>query len=193
MEEKLVKYDFACGVRKASPDHIGVDISGTPDITHNLFQFPYSFAEDESADEIHTSHFVEHIPMIYWNEGNEMTIIQKDGKSVELFEKFMNECHRILKKGGKLTVIAPYYNSSRCWQDPTHRRAITEATFLYVNKQWREANGLEHCHENTSDFDFTYGYAMDGLIASRNMEHQQFAVKHYTNSVNDIIVTLVKR
>jgi predicted SAM-dependent methyltransferase len=191
---KIIKYDFACGARKCSPEHIGVDIAGEGvDIKHNLFQFPYFFAENDSADEIHTSHFVEHVPMVYWNERNEMTIIQKDENSVELFEKFISECHRILKKGGKLTVIAPYYNSSRCWQDPTHRRAITEATFLYFNKDWKKANGLEHCHENTSDFDFTYGYQMDQMISARNQEFQSWAIKHYTNSVLDIIVTLTKK
>lgn len=191
---KLVKYDLACGSRKASPEHIGVDLAGDAvDIKHNLFQFPYSFAEDNSADEIHTSHFVEHIPMVYWNEGNEMTIIQKDENSVELLEKFMSECHRILKPGGKITIICPYYNSMRCWQDPTHRRAIGESTFLYFNKSWRDANGLTHCHSNASDFDFTYGYQLDGVIATRNLEYQQFAVKFYTNAVMDIIATLTKR
>lgn len=191
--EQLLKYDFGCGDRKASPEHVGVDIGGTPDITHNLFTFPYSFAEDNSADEIYTSHFVEHIPMVYWNEGNEMTIIQKDNKSVELLEKFINECWRILKVGGKLTVICPYYNSIRCWQDPTHRRAISESTFLYFNKQWREVNKLEHCHENSTDFDFSYGYSYDPTVAVRNREFQAWASKHYTNSISDIIVTLTKR
>ena len=31
-------------------------------------------------------------------------------------------------------IWAPYYTSMRCWQDPTHTRAISEATFLYANK-----------------------------------------------------------
>lgn len=187
-----IKYDLGCGARKASPEHIGVDIGGTPDIEHNLFTFPYSFAADNSADEIHASHFLEHVPMVYWNEGNEYSVVQKDGNSVDLLEKLMMECHRILKKGGKMTVICPYYNSERAWRDPTHRRAISETTFLYFNREWVVNNGLEHCHAN-SDFDFSYGYSLDPTIQVRNPEYQQYAVKHLTNAAADVIVTLTKR
>lgn len=186
--EEKVLLDVACGQRK-QPGYIGVDISGEPDILHNLFEFPYSFAEDNSVDEIYTSHFLEHIPMTYWNEGNEYSIVQKDGESRELFEKMMDEFYRILKPNGKITIICPYYNNMRCWQDPTHRRAITEATFLYFNKEWRDSNGLSHCH-GTCNFNYSYGYNIQSPWNSRNPEMQGFAIKHYTNIADDIIVTL---
>lgn len=44
----------------------------------------------------------------------------------------------------KATILAPYYTSMRCWQDPTHTRAISEASFLYFNKDWRVQNKLDH-------------------------------------------------
>lgn len=193
-EEKIIKYDLACGDRKCSPDFIGVDIAKTEsaDIVHNLLQFPYTFAEDNSVDELYAAHFLEHIPQCYWNEGNEYTVVHKDEKSVELFEKFMLECHRILKPGGKFTIVCPYYNSSRCWQDPTHRRAINEASFLYFNRDWRKANKLEHCHAD-SDFDYSYGYNIGGEWQTRNRDAQVFAIKHYMNVADDIVVTLTKK
>ena len=45
----------------------------------------------------------------------------------------------------------------RAWQDPTHKRAISEATFLYANKSWRVSQGLDR-YPITCDFDFSYGY-----------------------------------
>lgn len=104
----------------------------------------------------------------------------------------MNECHRILKPGGKMQVIAPYYTSIRCWQDPTHKRAISEATFLYFNKQWRETNGLGH-YPITADFDFEYGYQLEPDWANRSHEAQAFAIRTYCNVVSDIMLTLTKR
>ena len=192
-KEKILKYDLACGDRKQD-GFLGVEIEKTKsvDIVANLLEFPWKFAKDNSVDELYCSHFIEHIPMCYWNKGNVYTLVQKDNNSVELFEKFISECHRILKKGGKLTVIAPYYSSMRAWQDPTHRRAITDATFWYFDRNWRKANILEHCHVDV-DFEFTGGYSVNGQWTTRNTETQQFAFKNYVNAIDDIWANLIKR
>jgi hypothetical protein len=113
-----------------------------------------------------------------------------DGK--DLFFKFFDEVHRILIPGGKIQVIAPYYNNMRCWQDPTHRRAITDATFLYLNKGWREANKLSHYNVDC-DFDCAGGYAYDQMMTVRDQAFQAFAARHYTNTISDIWVTLTKK
>lgn len=52
---------------------------------HDIFNLPYS---DNSIDEIITEHLIEHIPF-------------KDE------QKFWTECHRVLKKGGKLIMESP--------------------------------------------------------------------------------------
>jgi hypothetical protein len=136
----------------------------------DLTKFPWPF-EDECAEELLASHYVEHTSDLI---------------------AFMDSCHRVLIPGGKMTVIAPYYTSMRCWQDPTHKRAICEATFLYFNKGWRDANKLDH-YGIKSDFDFTYGYAMVPDWAARSEEARAFGILHYFNVVNDIHVTLTKR
>jgi len=170
--DKLLKLDLACGKSK-QPGFTGVDkfqLEGV-DFIWDLEQFPYPW-EDNSVDEIYCSHYVEHAHDLI---------------------KFMNEVHRILKVGGKCTVVAPYYASMRAWRDPTHVREINEMTFLYFNKEWREQNKVEHYLGITCDFDFNYGYNMAPDWAQRSEEARSFAIRHYLNVVNDIIVNLTKK
>jgi hypothetical protein len=190
-KETVLKLSLACGDRK--PEGFkGVDIAKTDsaDYVQDLLQFPWSQFADNSVDEIECSHFVEHIP-----HGN--------GYNDPFFE-FFDEIYRILKPAefdpnnpniplkGFAQIVCPYYSSMRAWQDPTHNRAISEASFLYLNKQWRVDNKLDH-YPVSCDFDFTYGYILSPAWQQRNQETQAFAVQSYLNSVNDIQVTLVKR
>ena len=104
-----------------------------PDVVYDLDVTPWPW-EDDSVDEVHCSHYIEHT---------------KD------LMKFMNELYRIMKPGASAKLVAPYYTSIRAWQDPTHTRVISENTFLYYNKEWRIANQLDHYPIKT-DFDFGY-------------------------------------
>lgn len=171
MVENVKKLDIACGQTK-SEGWIGVDIAPGDgvDIVHDLEVFPWPF-EDNSIDEARCSHYVEHTKDLL---------------------KWFDEVYRILKPGAQIQVIAPYYTSMRCWQDPTHTRAISEATFLYANKSWREANKLNH-YPVSCDFDYSYGYNMDPAWAMRSEESRAFAIRHYWNVVMDIVVTMTKR
>ena len=91
-----------------------------------------------------------------------------------------------------MTIVAPYYSSIRAWQDPTHVRAISEATFLYYNKEWMKTNKLEH-YGIKADFDYTYGYMINPEWANRNEEAKMFATRNYLNVVSDIQVILTKK
>jgi hypothetical protein len=190
-EPKVLKLSLACGDRK--PEGFkGVDIAKTEsaDYVQDLLKFPWSQFGDNSVDEIECSHFIEHIP-------------HGDGYHDPFFQ-FFDEIYRILKPAefdpanpnipvkGFANFVAPYYSSMRAWQDPTHQRAISEASFLYLNKQWRIDNKLDH-YPVSCDFDFTYGYLIGQQWQSRNQEAQSFAVGNYINAVSDIQVTLVKR
>jgi SAM-dependent methyltransferase len=174
MNKKLIsepKLNLACG-KNGIEGYFGIDYVKTEvtDAIMDLEWFPWDI-ESDSAEDIICSHYVEHT--------NDLI-------------KFMDEVYRILKVGGKIRIIAPYYSSVRCWQDPTHKRAISENSFLYFNKQWRDMNKLDH-YNIKSDFDFTYGYNMDPMWANRAQESRDFAIKHYINVINDLDVTLVKR
>ena len=166
-----LKIDLACGQNKQE-GFFGVDIAPgeNVDAVVDLEQFPWPI-ESDSVEEIFCSHYVEHTSDLI---------------------KFMDEVYRILKPGGKIKVIAPYYNSIRCWQDPTHKRAISEATFFYFNKGWRETNKLDH-YNIKSDFDFSYGYELNPAWANRSEEARNFAIAHYTNVINDVHVVLTKK
>ena len=201
-----LKLNLACGQSKID-GYFGIDIKpgDTVDATMDLEQFHWDI-ESESAEEIICSHYVEHTPtdtlakrlLKLIAENNDYEHLQQKVAEIDLNAPsdglilFMDEVYRILKPGGRIKVIAPYYNNMRCWQDPTHKRAISEATFLYFNKQWRETNKLDH-YGIQSDFDFVYGYDITAEWANRSEEARNFAIKHYTNVINDIHVTLTKK
>ncbi|MCS7092144.1 MAG: class I SAM-dependent methyltransferase [Patescibacteria group bacterium] len=165
------RVDLACGQNK-TPNFFGVDKTPTKDVdmVWDLEKYPWPFP-DNSIDEAICSHYIEHTSDII---------------------AFMEEVYRVLVPGGQIKIIAPYYNSIRAWQDPTHKRAISEATFLYFNKQWRKINKLNH-YPIKCDFDFTYAYDFTPDWALRSEEAKAFAIRHYTNVINDIQVILTKR
>lgn len=171
---KHMKLDLGCGNNKKA-GFTGVDKFKTDstDIEHDLFVFPWPF-ESDSVDEVHCSHFFEHVPK-------------------EIRAKFMEELFRVLKKGATAQFITPC--GDRALQDATHEwPPIVAGSYLYFNKNWREANKLQHgFYDLSCDFDYTYGFGIIPSIAVRNAEFQQFAVAHYNNAVTDLHVTLTKR
>ena len=173
---KPVKLDLACGDSKAE-GFIGVDKWKTPSVDKvvDLQKYPWPW-KDASVDEVRCSHYFEHIPGLDR-------------------PKFMDELHRILKKGATATILVPYAGSNRSIQDYTHAwPPVCAESFLYFNKKWRTDNKLTHgLYEMKCDFDFGYGFALDGDWIPRAQEAQQFAVKHYHNAVTDIQITLTKR
>ncbi|MBI5400800.1 MAG: hypothetical protein HZB12_01645 [Candidatus Yonathbacteria bacterium] len=165
-----MKLDLGCGQNK-QPGFKGVDIAPGPgvDFVVNLEQYPWKEFEDDSIEEIHASHYVEHV-------GDLM--------------KFMNEVWRIATPGAKVTFVAPYYTSIRCWQDPTHKRAISEATWIYYNRELRKANKLEHypieCNFDVTNMVVFFNPPWD----KKSEEARQFAQQHYFNVISDILVEL---
>jgi SAM-dependent methyltransferase len=168
----LVKLDLACGDNKREGFN-GVDLYKTDsvDIQADLFKPDWPI-ESNSVDEVHCSHFIEHHPdlCLFWSE-----------------------LYRILKPGGKATIIAPFGKNNRAWQDPTHVRAIVEESFFYLDKNFRKLNKLEHYLADV-DFEFVVAYlGIDPMWANRSEESRAFAVKHYWNVVSDIQAQLTKR
>jgi len=165
-----MKLDIACGQNKQK-GFKGVDIAPGEgvDFVVDLEKFPWESFKDNSIEEIHCSHYIEHVPDLM---------------------KFMDEIWRICENDAKVTFIAPYHASIRAWQDPTHKRAISEATFLYFNKDWRVANKLDHypikCNFNNEKIVAFFNPPWD----KKSEEARQFAAQHYWNVVSDILVEL---
>ena len=96
--------DLGCGKSKRVGS-IGVDFNArvNPDIVHDLNKFPYPF-ENDFFDEIYLDNCLEHL--------NEVIAV-------------IEELFRILKPGGKVKIIVPYFRSLWAFGDITHKNFFT--------------------------------------------------------------------
>lgn len=129
-----------------------------------------NFLGDNTISEIYCSHFIEHI-------GEELI-------------PFMEECFRVLEPDGKAHFEMPYYTSIRAWQDPTHKRPISEFTFHYFNKEWLKSQGIGH-YNIKADFKieeirYHYPNGMQGM----GEEELKYMREHAWNTVADFEVIL---
>lgn len=175
-----LKLDIGCGPNKKGPDWTGVDSIKFPgvDVVADLrTRWPF---KDDSVSEIHCSHCIEHFTAV---------------ERVHVY----NEMFRVLQKGAKVTLIAPYWSSGRAYGDPTHQwPPISSFSFFYLLQSWRDQNAPHSDGKHwppgyRCDFDVTWGFALHPQVASRNSEFQQFAMQFYMESTPDVIATLVKR
>ena len=174
------KLDIACGVNKQE-GFKGIDISGDADIIHDLNETPWPI-KSNSVEQVFCSHYVEHIP--HWRPGWEL-----DG-----WWRFFDELYRVMKNDAVGEFIHPYAMSARAFWDPTHVRFIHEQTWYYLDKTWREREGLDH-YRVSCDFEVVSIDAMgvSDEYVSRNQETQNFQRNHYWNVLGDLNVLLRKR
>lgn len=130
---------------KNIPGFDGVDFFSTKaKYNLNLCKFPWLW-EDSSVDELYSEHFLEHIPMSFVkSDGITYSQVPENVSDRDLLCKFMDECYRILKPGGKFKIIVPSGTSTRGFRDPTHRRFFMIDSFYYFNSKWREDRLIGH-------------------------------------------------
>lgn len=175
-----IKIDLGCGPNKKE-GFIGVDKIKFDNVDYvcdlGNERLPFS---DETVDEIHASHFLEHL-------------------TAEQRVFLINEAYRVLKKKAFMTIICPYWASGRAYGDPTHQwPPITDFWFFYLDKSWRDKNAPHTDKSNWEkgfdcDFDSTWGYILHPDIILRNVEFQQFAATFYKEAIQDIHATITKR
>jgi len=104
--------DLGCG-KKKRPGALGVDNSTRhdADIIHNLNEFPYPFKEN-SFGVVYMDNILEHLDA-----------------PIEV----MCEVNRIVKVGGIVKVIVPYFRSPWAYIDPTHKHFFTVDSFAYYD------------------------------------------------------------
>jgi len=191
-EKQVLKLDLGCGKNKQA-GFIGVDalaFTGVDKVLNLAEREPFKPGdnfykswnnpifkkwpwEDNSVNEVHCSHFVEHLD------------------SKERIH-FFNELYRILQKDGKATIVVPHWKSSRAYGDLTHQwPPVVEFFWYYLDKTWREANA-PHIDLNC-DFNCTWGYSLAHPWGLKNQEAQGFALNHYTEVAQDMIATCIKR
>lgn len=112
MNQPLKVLDLGCGNKKRS-GAVGIDFNSrtAADIIHNLNDFPYPL-EDSSFDEIYLDNTLEHLDDVI---------------------RVMEEVHRIVKLGGLVKVIVPYFRSLWAHIDPTHKHFFTVNSFAYFD------------------------------------------------------------
>ena len=178
--EKTLRLDLACG-RTPREGFEGVD-KFAPEAQHrvDLRRFPWPWA-DNSVDEIHCAHFIEHLPMVEVEHG---------GREKDLLEAFFDECYRVLKPNGRMTVIWPALHSDRAFQDPTHRRFLPETILWYLSADWRKSNRLDHCH---GDCNFAFNVVPSTTIEEslRHPSVQAERLRERWNVAQDFHATLV--
>lgn len=109
----MKKLNFACG-NDIKKDHVNMDIADLKgiDVTHDFNEIPYPFKKQQ-FEEIYANHALEHVDDLI---------------------SVMNEFYRILKTGGRVKVMVPYFASPNADRDPTHTRRFTSETFSYFRK-----------------------------------------------------------
>jgi len=140
---------------------------------------------DNSVDEAHASHFLEHLT----NFGDKWERVN-----------FFNELYRILKLGAQASLIFPHWASNRYYGDPTHKEPFSEMGFYYLKREWRLDQGnAPHSDSSVNpngyscDFEATWSYTLHPGLANRHVETQQFAITWGKEAVQDIVATLTKR
>ena len=179
--KKTLKLDLGCGPNPKEGfegvDQYGFD--GKVKHVLDVRETPWKWKAG-SVEEIHCSHFLEHL-----------TATERC--------RFMNECHRILIPGGKMTVITPHWASNRAYGDPTHQwPPVSEMFFFYLLREWRlkEAPHTDVSHWKDGfncDFEATGGYNVHPSLVVKNSDYQQFALANYKEAAQDTIMTLTKR
>jgi predicted SAM-dependent methyltransferase len=188
---KLRRFDLACGQR-CTPGFEGVDLHAAAEHKVDLCKFPWPFPDD-CADELVCSHFVEHIPA---REVEARDLVDPNPQTldrwlgVDMLFAFFDEAHRVLRPGGKMRVVVPSLKNERAFQDPTHRRFIPMATFLYLSREWLKVQGLDH-YRTRANFGVNVAPTIPSELGLLSPEAQQRRFTESWNTTIDLIADLV--
>lgn len=142
-----------------------------PDVVGDLMDLRKLFDAD-TFDEVHLVHVLEHCP-----------------DSIAVMELIW----AVMKRGGKLITVVPYFTSENAFADPTHVRVITPITFAFFSYPVYEANAKNRSRMSQlfpeCDFDVKRRVLVPMNNAS-DFKDQDFAIKHYFNCVDEMQVEM---
>jgi hypothetical protein len=175
-----IKLDLGCGSKKRE-GFVGCDQYAMEGVDH-VFNIGYDIwpFEDNSVDEAHASHFIEHL-------------------NTKERVHFFNELYRVMDNGAKATIITPHWASNRAYGDMTHQwPPVAEMFFYYLKQEWRDSQA-PHTDKKwnktngfSCDFDATWGYSFSPDLGVRAPEHVQFALANYKEAAQDLYATVTK-
>ena len=160
-----MKLDLGCG-RTPKKGFLGVDKIKFPEVEFvcdiSKERWPW---EDETVDEAHCSHMVEHL---------------KPDERIH----FVNELYRVLKPKGKAVIITPHWASERAYGDLTHEwPPVSPFWYNYLNKKFREHT--QHEGRYTCDF-------VADIKGAMNPKFDKMQAPLFVNGVDDLVVTVTK-
>lgn len=196
------RLNLACG-QKPKEGYCNIDcvaMEGVDEVV-DLLDFPWRI-ESDSVEKIYCEHFVEHIPhdlasykllkLIQRNASHTMQMRTKDIDTRDGLIQFIDEVYRIMKLEGEMDIISPYYSSETMWRDPTHCRAITDFTFHYFNKKWRDNSGLSH-YGIKSNFDVeVLNHVLYDDMFTKEEDVRMKGTRFNINVVANVIIRLTK-
>lgn len=105
--------NIGCGHMNREAGEIGIDTNPEckPDVVATAEDIPFP---DDHFDSIRAVHVLEHVKDIVAT---------------------MNECYRVLKKGGRFHIKVPLFPTMSAVSDPTHCRFFIPETFRYFTEK----------------------------------------------------------
>jgi SAM-dependent methyltransferase len=106
-----VVLDLGCGATKQYAGNLGLDLWRAPGVDAQADLSRSLPVADDSVDVIFTVHILEHL--------------------ID-FLALVDECHRVLRPGGTLHVMSPWWGHVNAVADPTHVRLIDTQTIKHI-------------------------------------------------------------
>jgi hypothetical protein len=116
---KLLNLNLGCGSSRI-PGFIGVDKFGTPDVKHNLEEFPWPW-DDNSVEAVMMSHILEHL-----------------GQTTELYFGIIKELYRICVHNAEILIKVPHPRHNDFLIDPTHVRPVLPEGLKLFSKKFNQ-------------------------------------------------------
>ncbi len=164
------------------PGHlnIGIDQSTNPDAMLDL-SLPLKLPASLSSGTWGT---------ITLSENQFDEIVAVDALSrVQHLAQLMDNCLKLIREGGKLTIMVPYELSLGAWQDPSHVRAFNENSWLQYTQQFWQLGWLNYRFDitessmNLTDFGKT--------LVSGNVAQDE--ILRTPRAIESMRVVLIKR
>jgi hypothetical protein len=139
-----------------------------PDLLCVLGKDPIPLVDD-SVDFVVALHVLEHIG--------------DHAGDVAAWFMFWEELYRVMKPGASIQFECPYHSSVWAWADPTHVRAISEYTFLYLNQDSYKVGGAIPDYRPRFDF-----FIKDQLATIPDHTNPKVAAKEPVSFIRGMLV-----
>lgn len=171
-----LRLDLGCGKRKKE-GFLGVDAHAFDgvDVVLDLRDAVWPW-QDGSVLEVHARHILEHL-----------TGRQRIG--------FFNELYRVMAFGATAQIITPHWSHESAYGDPTHEwPPVTNWTYHYLNKVWREAHAPHVGYDCNFDFKLMFSHdPNDTFVASSEEATKNHLMTRNINTATELQAHLTKR